>query len=82
MSDSPKANAVCIVCGSATCRTVAAHGVFKAQLSESCGEVRLSFDPIIMHGKVVGYCFLATVENGTREAEIDSVLIAGDCGIA
>jgi hypothetical protein len=82
MNESRKASAVCVVCGSATCRGVDQHGVFKAQLADSCGEIALSFDPIVMYGKVVGYCFLATCSNGMRETQIDSVLIEGDCGIA
>lgn len=87
MNDAPEshksetADARCIVCGSATCRSVSNHGVFKAQLAESLGEILLSFDPIIMYGKTVGYCFLATLPGARGELQIDSVLIGGDCGL-
>ena len=81
-SESPESVAArCIVCGSATCRSVSDHGVFKAQLAESLGEILLSFDPIVMYGKTVGYCFLATLPGARGELQIDSVLIGGDCGL-
>jgi len=57
--------------------------VFKAQLDDACGEITLSFDPIVINHRVVGYCLLAETHPAIHgQAEIDSVYIAGDCGIA
>ena len=41
----------CVVCGSSTCLGARQHGVFKAQLAQSLGEVEISFDPILLGGE-------------------------------
>jgi hypothetical protein len=70
----------CKVCGGLCCGPDV-HGLYKSQLADSAGEITLSFDPIIVQDRVVGYCLLATLP-GQAAPEIDSVYIAGDGGIA
>lgn len=63
------------MCGSATCRGVNEHGVFRAQLAQSAGDVALSIDPIIMYGRTVGhYLFAWWVEDG--QVVCDATFIA------
>lgn len=79
-AESTSAVVRCKVCGGLCCGPQV-HGLYKSQLADSAGDITLSFDPIVVAGKVIGWCFLATLP-GQGAAEIDSVYIAGDCGVA
>ena len=57
----------CVVCGSPNCASVSNHGVFKAQLAQSLGEIEIGFDPIVINGRLIGHCLFAVWEEDGEE---------------